>query len=537
MRQLVMILIMLWIANSAAAAELPAWKARLLPEGDAWRETEQHFVFNNGTEPETLDPALITGVPESRIVDALFEGLISLDPETLEPRPGVAASWSISADQLSYTFNLRANAKWSDGSPVTSQDFMASWERVLTPTTAAAYAYQLYPVKNAEAFNRGDIAEFAEVGATAPDARTFVVTLERPCPYFLDLVAFHTLFPTPTAVIKQHGDRWVRKDNIVNNGPFVLSEWLPEQRIELTGNPHYWDRKHVTLKKITVSPQTELNVAFNLFKKKQLHWLPALPLARIEEAQRDPDYYVMPYLGVYFYRFNCTKPPFNDARVRQAFVLVINRELITSHILKGGQEPATWFCPPAGGYKHVAGLAYDPEKAVALLAEAGYGQNGKPFPEVELLYNTSEGHKAVAEALSQQWKNNLGAQISLHNSEWKVFLSDMNQLNYQIARSSWIGDYNDPNTFFDMWVSDGGNNRTGWSSKPYDELLQQAANEPDKATRFALFQDMERILVEQEMPILPLYIYVNQGLLAEQVLGWYDNVRDYHPLKYIWLER
>lgn len=521
---------------SACVGELPEWKARLQPEGDAWKKEDQHFVFNNGTEPETLDPALITGVPESRIVDGLFEGLVSLDPETLAPRPGVAESWAVSDDQKQYTFVLRKDAKWSNGEALTSADFVASWQRVLNPKTGAAYAYQLYPVKNAEAYNQGKLQDFTQVGVQATDAHTLMVALENPCPYFLDLVAFHTLFPTPSAPIRQHGDRWVMPENIVCNGPFRLAKWLPDQRIELTPNPHYWDRTQVKLSKITFRAQSDLDVAFKAFLKGELDWLPAIPVSKVDEARKHPDYYVAPYLGVYFYRFNCTKPPFNDARVRRAFAMGTNRELITSHILKGGQEPATWFCPPAGGYEHVQGLAYDPDGAQELLAQAGYGKGDNPLPTIELLYNTSEGHKAIAEALSQQWKDNLGADIALHNSEWKVFLSDMNQLNYQMCRSSWIGDYNDPNTFFDMWVTNGGNNRTGWSSKPYDALLRQAAEEANRDQRMALFQQMERILVEQELPILPLYIYVNQGLLAEHVMGWYDNVRDYHPLKYIWLE-
>ena len=526
-----------WSINSFAKADrLPDWKKGYAPGSDAWRRTEQHFIFNNGTEPESVDPALITGVPESRVVGALFEGLVDLDPETLEPRPGVAQSWDISENGLQYIFHLRHNAKWSDGAPVTAEHFRASWQRVLAPKTGSAYAYQLFPIAGAKEYHGKKLKQFDKVGIKVVDAHTLEVTLKAPCHYFLDLVAFHTLFPVRVDVIKTHGDRWVRPENFVGNGPFTLKSWKPRQEMVLTANKHYWDYEFCKLKKITVLPYDDLDTAYKLFVKGKIHWLPSLPLAKIDEIKRNPDYYVIPYLGTYFYRFNVTEPPFDDVRVRKAFSLAVDRKIITDHVLKGGQQPATWFCPSVAGYEPVIGPEYDRQKAKALLREAGYGENGKAIPRVEVLYNTSESHKMVAEALAQQWKANLGVKVALRNSEWKVLLSDMQSLNYQIIRSSWIGDYGDPNTFFDMFVSDGGNNRTGWSNTRYDELLKQTQLERDKNKRLKLFQEMERILVVEEFPILPLYMYVNQGLLSETVRGWHENIRDMHPFKYLWIE-
>ena len=516
--------------------EKPDWEKPYLPKTNNWQAKKQHFIFNNGTDPESLDPALITGVPESRLAAELFEGLINLDPKSLEPRPGIAYRWDISDDGLIYEFHLRKNAKWSDGSELTAHDFFHSWKRVLTPSTGASYAYQLFPVKGAEDFHSNRSKSFDEVGIKVINNHTFKVQLKAPCSYFLDLAAFHTLFPVPVSVIKTHKAQWVRPENIISNGPFRLETWKPRQKIELVKNKFYWGSMICKLEKITVFPYDNLDTAYQLFLQNKIHWMPAIPLEKLSEIIRSPDYYVMPYSGSYFYRFNVTKPPFDDARVRKAFSLAIDRRIITEHILKAGQQPATWFCPPVSGYRPVPGLKYNRDKAKQLLTEAGYGAGGRPFPNIEILYNTSEQHKKVAEAIVQQWKNNLGIAVSLRNTEWKVLLSDMDNLNFQIIRSSWIGDYGDPNTFFDMFVTGGGNNRTGWSNKEYDSLLLQTRLELDKEKRYRLFQKMERLLVEEEFPILPLYIYVNQGVLNQSVNGWHENIRDIHPLKYIWLE-
>jgi oligopeptide transport system substrate-binding protein len=497
---------------------------------------EQHFLLANTAEPEGLDPGIVTGVPEHRLLSALFEGLTDLDPKTLAARPGVAKSWDISDDGLTYTFHLRENARWSDGQALTSQHFFDSWKRVLEPATGATYAYQLFPIRNAEAYQKSEIADFAEVGIAAPDPQTLVVTLGAPCPYFLDLCAFFTLYPVRTDVVAAHGDRWQRPEHMISNGAFKLSAWEPRQHIIMEKNEHYWDADVVKLDKITAYPYEDLDTAYKLFVQGDIHWLPTIPQPRLEEIKQNPDYYVAPYLGTYFYRFNCSKPPFDNPQVRKAFSLAVDRSVITDHVLRGGQKPATWFCPPVAGYEPIKGLPYNRDLARETLAAAGYGADN-PFPKVELLFNTSEAHKMVAETISQQLGDNLNVEISLRNTEWKIYLELMDNLEYDIIRSGWIGDYGDPNTFFDMWVTGGGNNRAGWSHARYDELVRQSQLEPDHDKRLELFAQMEKILVEEEFPIMPIYIYVNQGLLSEQVLGWHKNVRDLHPWKFISLEK
>ena len=316
-------------APTRESAAVDDWRTAYVPKNDAWRKVEQHFLLANTAEPEGLDPGIVTGVPEDRLLRALFEGLTSSDPKTLEARPGTAKSWDISADGLTYTFQLREDARWSDGKPVTSQDFYDSWKRVLTPATAATYAYQLYPIANAEAFQKGKLTDFAKVGITAPDDHTLVATLGAPCPYFLDLCAFFTLYPVRVDVIEAHGDRWQRPEHMVSNGPFKLTAWEARQHITMEKNPHYWDVNFVKLEKITAYPYDNLDTVYNLFLNKKIHWSPAIPQPKLEEIKRNADYYVVPYLGTYFYRFNCSKPPFDDPAVRKAFSQAVDRSIIT----------------------------------------------------------------------------------------------------------------------------------------------------------------------------------------------------------------
>ncbi len=520
--------------QGAALAEIE-WST-MFPAGDGWRAFEQEFVFNNAAEPETLDPHLMTGVPEHSLALALFEGLTSHHPETLQAVPGVAAWWEISRDGLTYTFHLRDDARWSNGDPVTARDFAWSWQRALEPTTASQYAYQFYAVKNAEAFNKGSVKDIADVGFEATDDRTFVVTLAAPTPYFLDLTSFETLMPVHRASVEKHGSTWTRPENFVGNGPFTLAEWKPRDEIVMTPNPHYWNASIVRLTKIRAKAMDDMNTAYNEYLAGSLDWLKAIPQKRVDEVQLHPDYYVWPYLGCYFFRFNVTKEPFDDVRVRRAFNLAVNKESLCVETLKAGQIPATGYVPPGiHGYAGIQGERYDPAKAKELLAAAGY-PGGEGFPEVELVYNTSESHKQACEVISSMWREVLGVNVKLLNMEWKVYLDDVDNLRYQIARAGWIGDYTDPNTFMDMFVTGGGNNNTGWGSPEYDQLIRDAAVEQDAAARAQLFRRAEKILCVEDLPILPLYFYVNQGVLRPRVKGLAENIRDLHPFQYIYLD-
>lgn len=506
--------------------------------------TEQQIMhIGNGTEPSAVDPHISTGMPEYRIQMALFEGLVTKHPESLEIMPGVADTWQISDDGLVYTFHIRETAKWSDGKKLVAGDFVKSWHRALLPALANEYVESLFVLKNAEKFYRQELNNFSDVGVKALDDNTLQIELENPTPYFLQLLDHHSMFPVPVdtiskfAPIDERDSTWTRPENFVGNGPFVVHEWTPAKVFSVTANPYYWDAKTVKLKEMRFYPIEQLLAEERMFKARQLHKTEWMPYAKIEKYKnaRDPEYVTFPYLATYFYMFNVTKPPMNDVRVRKALAYSIDRESITKNITKGQQIPAYALTPPdVLGYTAKAKMSYDLELAKKLLAEAGY-QNGEGMPPIELIYNTSEDHQKVAQAVQQMWKKNLNIHVTLQNQEWKVFLNNQKLLNYQITRMAWVGDYVDPNTFLEIFITDGGNNRSGWSNKKYDQLIRAATSAKSREERYNLFQEAEKILVD-EAPLIPVYNYSTNNLLSTDVKGYYMNIMDYHPYKYLYLE-
>ena len=491
---------------------------------------EQIARIGNGAEPRELDPAISTGVPESKILDNLFEGLTTLDPFTLEPIPGVAKSWTVSKDGKVYTFKLRHDAKWSDGRAITAEDFVWSWRRAVSPKLASEYAYQLYYIKNGEKINLGAIKDLKRLGVSALDKHTLKVELENPTPFFLKLAAFHTLYPIPRHIVEKHsGQSWTRPGVMVTNGAFKLSEWKLNQHIKVVPNEYYWDRSKVRLTAAYFYPIENLDTEERTFFAGKLTMTYEVPHLKIpvykKQQKRKPSsfhpYRSDPYLGTYFYRFNVTKKPLNDKRVRRALALAIDRTLIVEKITKGGQRPAGTFTPPnTAGYTaaNVLPPRVTPEtikEAKKLLTEAGY-PNGKGLPKVEILYNTSENHRKIAIAIQQMWKRNLGISVGLYNQEWKVYLNTQKKLNYQVSRAGWIGDYPDPNTFLDMWLKDGGNNNTGWWNAEYEKLIAAAAKEIDQKKRYDYFRKAEKILMD-ELPIMPIYVYTKPRLVSEKL--------------------
>lgn len=494
------------------------------------------FTFINGAEPETLDPALLTGALEGRLAEALFEGLTTYHPRDLTPLPGMAERWVIAADRLTYTFHLR-QARWSNGDPVTAHDFVYSWRRVLAPETAARYAYMLYYLKNGEAYNKGELKDPALVGVRAVDDRTLVVTLAHPTPYFLDLTSFSTLLPVNRRCVERHGVHWTKPENIVTNGPFLMKEWKLNQRIRMVKNPDYWDAANVRLNIVDALAVENLNTAFNLYLTHGADYIGDVPLPLRGLVQSRPDYHTGVYLATYYYLLNVRRPPLHDARVRKALAMAIDKESICRYITRGGELPAASFVPPGmANYTGPKGLAYDPATARRLLAEAGF-PSGRGFPRLQILYNTSDAHRDIAEVIQQMWKEVLNIRVELLNQEWKVYLDSTAKGKYDVARASWIGDYTDPNTFLDMWVTGGGNNRAGWSHARYDALIHRAAREVNQAQRMALFREAESILVEQEVPIIPIYYYVTREMYRSNVKGIWQNVRGVHPLKWIYVEK
>lgn len=503
-------------------------------------QVAQVLHWGNGAEPKDLDPHIVTGVPEHHLLLNLFEPLVAKHPKTLAPIPGVAEKWKISKDGKTYTFTLRKDAKWSDGTPITAQDFVYSWTRLLEPSTAAEYAYQAFYIKNGAAYNRGELKDASKLGIKAVDAHTFQVSLDNPTPFFLGLLNHHSLFPVPKHTIEKFGKNWTRPENMVSNGAFVLADWQMNKVIKIKKNLNYWDKEKVVLNEAHVYPTEVLDTEEKLFRSQQLHVTNEIPLEKIPAWRNDKtgSFQTHPYLGIYFYRINVTKPPLNDKRVRKALNLAVDRTVLTTVVSKGFQDPAQAYTPPnTAGYSPKAVLPKDlsrVDEAKRLLAEAGF-PGGKGFPTIEILYNTHEGHKKFAEAVQQMLRTNLGINVTIVNQEWKVYLDSQKTLSYQLSRAGWIGDYNDPNTFLDMWVTGGGQNETGWGNKKYDELIAAAAKELNAKKRLQIFQQAEDILME-ELPVIPFYVYKRHYLKSPEVVGWEPNIEDIHPLKYVSLQ-
>lgn len=498
----------------------------------------------NGDEPAGLDPHTTTGMPEYHIQMAVFEGLVSKDPNTLETIPAVAESWTVSDDGLIYTFKIRDNAKWSNGAELTAEDFVWSWMRGLLPNLGNQYAYSLYVIKNAEAFHKGDISDFNEVGVKALDKQTLEVTLGSFTPYFLLLLDHHSMFPVYRPAIEKVGDiddrgsRWVRPETFVGNGAFSLKEWVPNKVLVVEKNKYYWDAGVVKLNEIHFHPIQQVTTEERMYRAGQLHVTNIIPTEKIEGYSKRlaPEYRGHPYFGTYFYNLNITVKPLDDVRVRKALSYSIDREKLVEKVTKGGQIPAFNLTPPDTlGYTSEARGKFDIEEARKLLAEAGY-PNGEGFPKLEVLFNTHEDHRKVAVAIQQMWKTALNINVTLQNQDWKVFLDSQRSLDYQISRASWIGDYFDPNTFLDLYLTDGGNNKTGWTNSDYDALIAKAAKTSNAVERHHYFQQAEAILVD-EVPIIPIYTYTRNYLAHPSLNGWDDNILDYHPYKYLYFSQ
>jgi oligopeptide transport system substrate-binding protein len=634
------------------------------------KETRADYVFVNGTEPKTLDPQKMTGQPEGRIGDAIFEGLTFRDNETLKPVPGSALSWETSADGKRWTFRMRPGIRWSNGDPVTAHDFVYAWKRLQEPTVASEYAYLLHFIRHAEAYNtyaahgkalRGDpkgdsavkregvvaglralaakkpsglsVADFtafsderhlrdavvgtkdptilgtlaresgtlsaAEVdalaaalesegarrvaahadavahfgvdqGVFAPSDDVFVVELNQFVPYFLELTAFYPTFPVHRPTVARWPNDWFLPGRIVSNGPFLLESWRVNSKIRMRKNPGYWAADKVSLETVDALSLENRTTSLNLYLSGEVDWGPSgYPPDLIDVVKKRPDYYSGPGMIVYFYRFNCTKKPLDDARVRRALGLAFDRKLLVEDVTRAGQIPATTVVAPGiPGYRSPESrMGYDVAEARRLLAEAGFPE-GRGFPKLAILFNTDEGHKKVAEYIANQFRGALGIEVNAVNQEWQSYQESVRRFNYDIARAGWIGDYRDPNTFLDMWITKGGNNQTGWGDPFYDRLIQlaadplgvpalpkaerdalfgrfrekeeaarllaqvEAASGPDEriqralALRLQLFREAEAILVQEGFPILPIYFYVVTGLVSPRVEGFHTKVRD-----------
>lgn len=504
---------------------------------------EQVLHRGIGVEPVDLDPQLATAANDYHVISALFEGLVAADPVDLKPVPGVAERWEVSADGLHYTFHLRADARWSDGEPVTAQDFVASYRRILTAGLAADNASHFYVLQGAEAFHKGELTDFSRVGVAAPDARTLRLTLDHPTPHFLSLIQHWAWLPVPLSVIEksgppaQRGNPWARPGTLVGNGPFTLKEWRGGQKIVVVKSPTYWDAATVRLREIHLYPIESRDAEERAFRAGQLHLTEALPPGKIDTYRLDqPELLrIDPYLGTEFYRINVSRPFLNERRVRRALALAVDREALVEKVLRGGQLPARAFTPPGtAGYSSAAWIPTDVPQAQRLLAEAGY-PGGVGAPVIDLVFNTSETHRLVAEAVQEMWRRDLGLDVRLVNQEFRSLLAARRAGDFQLLRSVWIGDYVDPATFLNLWRGDSGNNYTGWASTAYDQLTFQAARTAEPAARHALLARAEALLLD-DAPFIPLYHYTHVFLIHPSVKGWHPTLLDHHPYKHVWLE-
>ena len=483
---------------------------------------EMVLTFNVGTEPETMDVHLSTGVPEATIMLQIYDGLTRLNAESI-PELALAESVDVSEDGLVYTFNLRDGLVYSNGDPLTAEDFVFSWKRALDPELAADYAYMLYYIKGAEAYNTGE-GSADDVMVEALDEKTLQVTLEAPTPFFMSLVAFKTYYPLHRATVEADSEGWhLSADTIIGNGPFKMVSWAQGQ-MEFVPNENYWDKDAVILDRLVFTMVENESTELTMFETGEIDFTHTVPGQEIPRLEATGELKILPYLGTYYYIFQVEKPPLDDINVRKALTMAIDREAIVTNVTQGGQLPAFAYVPP--GIPEVDGsdfranggdyLTYDPEMAQQLLAEAGY-PGGEGFPAVEILYNTSEMHKLVAEAIQEMWKQNLGIEnVTLTNQEWDVYLDTRDEGDFMIARAGWIGDYLDPFTFLDMWVTDGGNNNSRFSNAEFDQLITEVRLGDDEVQRMAMMHQLEDILMA-EMPVCPIYYYTQPVMVKSYV--------------------
>jgi ABC-type oligopeptide transport system substrate-binding subunit len=571
---------------TASATEERYFGAVTPPDG-------QHMRYISGSEPETLDPQLGTGQPESRIYVAMFEGLTDYDPETAVAVPGLAERWDALDGNTNFVFHLRAGLQWSDGVPITAEDFVYTIRRGLTPSLASQNAYMAYDVQYAQAFNEGasfvrhgrsgafvmDPAEPAlrltvpsreedraalppevralianatlvpvqatDLGVHAVDERTIRIVTQRPVPFLPGLLAHQFFRLVPRHVIERHGEAWTRTEHLVSSGPFVLEYRRPYDRLVFVRNPRYWDAAKVRLDRLTFYPLEDQTTMLNLYKAGQVDavYNHTVPISWYDRVSPMADYVDKPEAGNEYYQFNTTRAPMDNLLVRRAFNMAIDKAALAH--FKRTAKPSTSFVPEGiyPGYPHPKGDAFDAAGARALLAQAGYrdaagNYDPSKFPigEVELNYNTSENNRQVAEFIQAQWRQNLQLVVPLRNMEFRTFIGIRARKDYKgIARSGWVGDYMDPFTFLDLFSTPAGNNGTGWFRPDYVAMLRAANREPDAQKRFEILAKAEAYLLA-EQPVIPLLTPATNWVKKPYVKGMYGNPVTIHPWKHVYIE-
>ena len=540
----------------------PAETGSAAPESTAPATTANEITVNIASEPQTIDPALNSAVDGAIMINHMFEGLMRWVDSGVETAgsDGTCTNAELSYGQaesydkvtnedgtVTYTFHLRDGIMWSDGQPVTANDFVFSWQRLVSPETAADYSYMIDCVVNANAIMNGEL-DPSELGVSAPDNKTFVVTITSDLPYFTELCAFPATFPVREDIVSD--SQWTYSpDTYISNGAYKMTSRVTNSEIVMEPNEYYYGVDTLGPDKITFKLMDDANAMLSGFNSGELDFIESMPTDEVAGLLASGDLKIVDYIGTYYVCYQTQKEPFDDPKVREAFTLAIDRTYIVEQITQTGQVEAGGFVP-AGVYdaegatgddfRTVGGDYYAPtdadyeancERARELLAEAGY-PNGEGFPVVTYLYNTDDSHKAVGEALQNMWQTVLGVTVQLDNQEWATFLQTRKDGDYSIARNGWIADFNDPMSFLDMWLTGGGNNDAQYSNAEYDSLIQQAKASTDPAERMSLMHQAEDIIIGQDYALCPLYFYTQKYMLADDVQGMY-----YTPLGYFFFDQ
>lgn len=508
-------------------------------ENITWANEQKILLIANGDEPQSLDPQIAVGSNDFNIINALFEGLVDFHPKTLEIIPAAAESWSKSEDGRTYTFVLRENLRWSNGEPLTSEDFRFAWIRALEPALASPNVSQMFIISGAEAYYRGQISDRSNIAITA-EGRQLRVHLTAPAPYFLQLLTHPVFYPLHRATLEKSGElteatgRWTRPGHIVSNGPFTLAGWRLNQRLDVIRNSHYWDAAEVGLNGIRFLPIDDQLAEERAFRTGRIHLTYTAQMA-IEKighyARESPELLQQsPTYATYYYVINTARAPFDNAKVRRALALAIDRAALVRSVTRAGEQPAVSLVPADPlFFRPPATPLFDPVQARHLLSSAGYPE-GTDFPDFDLLYNAGELHRKVAIAVQQMWKDNLGIQAHPVSQEWKTFIATQNAKNYTISRAGWIADFLHPVNFFETLTTSSPNNDTNWGDTTFDALIKNELTSPNSAFSAANLNQANTILLE-EMPVIPLFHPADNNLVRPEVAGWYPNILHRHPYK------
>ena len=508
----------------------------------------QELAVVVGPEPDSIDPAYNEAVDDATMLIHAFAGINKLDKDGM-PQPDMAKKVDISEDGLTYTITLRDGLKWSDGQPLKAEDFIYAWKRAIDPVNATSYGYMLSNIEGAEDILYADVDsgyDLDTLGAVATDDKTIVITLTAPAAYFSEILAFPTLFPVRKDVV-ENNEAWATDPaTYITNGPYKMKSWTHDQEIIFEKNENYYDIDNIGPETIKFVLMDDDNAILAAYENGQILLADSVPNDEIATLKTRDDFYIAGQMGTYFICFNVEKEPFDDPNVRKALSLAIDRNYIVEQIGQAGQIPATAYVPtgltdgdPSKDFRVVGGDYYSVDKnefenniaeAQQLLADAGY-PNGEGFPTFEYMHNTSTGHKLIAEALQNMWKENLGIDCTIAEQEWGVFLNTRQNGEYEVSRHGWLADYNDPMSFLDMWLTDGGNNDAQWSNAQYDQYIEDARMESDRVKKYEDYHAAEDILMA-EMPVSPIYYYVDLYLKSPDLEGFYSSPLGYKYFMY-----